>query len=89
VCQTSFSGLVAGNGLGCVHTSAVTVHTLEVGVTQRSEGRYSPGGVEGEELLQRVGGKERMRQINVVRKAGEFIHKSFAPVWIEEKSAYH
>lgn len=48
------SGLVAcWDGLGCVHASTVAVHTLKIGVTQRSEGRYPPGGVEGEELLQR------------------------------------
>lgn len=51
-------GLVAGDGLGCVHTSAVAVHALKVGVTQRSEGRYSPGRVEGEELLRGGRGKE-------------------------------
>lgn len=32
------SGLVAGDGLGRVHTSAVAVHTLKVGVGQRSKG---------------------------------------------------
>lgn len=46
-------GLVAGDGLGCVHTSTVAVHTLKIGVAQRGEGRYPPGGVEGEELLHR------------------------------------
>lgn len=32
------SGLVAGDGLGRVHTSTVAVHTLKIGVAQRSEG---------------------------------------------------
>lgn len=44
------SGLVAGDRLGCVHASTVAVHTLKIGVAQRSEGRYPPGGVEGKEL---------------------------------------
>lgn len=47
------SGLVAGDGLGRVHTSTVAVHALKVGVGERSKGRYPSGGVEGEELLQR------------------------------------
>lgn len=45
-------GLVAGDGLGRVYVSTVAVHALKIGVAQRSEGRYPPGGVEGEELLQ-------------------------------------
>lgn len=45
------SGLVAGDGLGRVHAPTVAVHALEVGVAQCSEGRYPPGGVEGQELL--------------------------------------
>lgn len=49
------SGLVAGDWLGRVHTPTVAVHTLKVGVAERSEGRYPPGGVEGKELLQRRG----------------------------------
>lgn len=53
------SGLVAGNRLGCIHTSTVAVHTLKIGVAQRSEGRYPPGGVEGEELLK---GKKIMNE---------------------------
>lgn len=44
------SGLVAWDGLGRVHTSTKAVHTLKIGVAQRSEGRYPPGGVEGKEL---------------------------------------
>lgn len=55
------SGLVAGDGLGCIHTSTVAVHTLKIGVAQCSKGRYPPGGVEGEELLQ---GKKRMNEKN-------------------------
>lgn len=47
-----YSGLVAGDGLGCIHTSTVAVHTLKIRVTEGSKGRYPPGGVEGEELLQ-------------------------------------
>ena len=48
------SGLVAGDGLGRVHASTVAVHALKVGVAQRREGRYPPGGVEGEELLRKT-----------------------------------
>lgn len=48
--------LVAGDGLGRVHTPTVAVHALKIGVAQRSEGRYPPGGVEGQELLR---GKKR------------------------------
>lgn len=40
--------------MGSVQTPAVTVHALKVGVSQRREGRYPPGGVEGEKLLQRL-----------------------------------
>lgn len=43
-------GLVAGDGLGCVHTPAKAVHALKVWVAQRCEGRYPPRGVEGKEL---------------------------------------
>lgn len=45
------SGLVAGDRLGRVHASTEAVHTLKIGVAQRSEGRYPPGGVECKELL--------------------------------------
>lgn len=31
------SGLVGGDGLGCVHTPTVAVDTLEVGVAERSK----------------------------------------------------
>lgn len=56
------SGLVAGDGLGSVHVFTVAVHTLKVGVAESSKGRYPPGGVEGEELLQRREEKKmRMR----------------------------
>lgn len=60
-CPLLYSGLVVGERLGHVHAPAVTVHALEVGVTQRCEGRYPPGGIEGEELLwrrRRQGGDE-------------------------------
>lgn len=46
------SGLVGGDGLGCVHTPTVAVDTLEVGVAERSKRWYPPGGVEGKELHQ-------------------------------------
>ncbi len=55
------SGLVAGDGLSRVHTSTVAVHALKVGVAQRGKGRYPPGGVEGEELLQRREEETKMR----------------------------
>lgn len=45
------SGLVAGDRLGCIHTSTVAVHTLKIRVAQRSECRYPPGGVEGKQML--------------------------------------
>lgn len=46
------SGLVARDRLRRVHTPTEAVHTLKVGVAERNEGRYPPGGIEGEELLQ-------------------------------------
>lgn len=57
------SGLVAGDGLGRVHASTVAVHTLKVGVAERSKGRYPPGGVEGEELLQKERGEKEEDEI--------------------------
>lgn len=57
------SGLVAGDGLGRVHTSTVAVHTLKIGVAQCGEGRYPPGGVEGEELLH--GREDKKKRVNI------------------------
>lgn len=69
-----YSGLVAGERLGHIHASTVNVHALEVGVTQRREGRCSPGGIEGEELLwrrRRRGGNETEQLERIIRHSSE------------------